>query len=81
MKELATTAERKARQYTDKQGITRNIKGRPSRKGVLPFGESTIYEMVRRGTFPKAHQLSSRVVAWRATDIAEWLQSKELTKN
>lgn len=81
MKDLATTAERKPRQFTDKNGVTRKIKGRPPRQGILPLGESTIYEMIRRGEFPKGITLSERVIAWNMSDITEWLQSKQIQSN
>ena len=76
MAELATTAARKPRTYTTKQGQTRIIKGRPARRGMLPFGESTIWEKVKSGDFPKPVKLSERITAWRSEDIETWMASK-----
>lgn len=77
MGELATTAERRPRTYTTKDGTTRTIKGRPEKKGLLPFGETTIYEKVRRGEFPMPTRFSQRVTAWRGSDLIAWLDSKQ----
>lgn len=74
--ELATTAEYKARIYKTKDGTTRTVKARPSRMGILPFGRSTIYELVRKGDMPAPIKLSERVSAWRTADLIEWLESK-----
>ena len=78
MSQLATTAERKERKYVTKDGITRTIKARPERKGVLPMGETTIWDKVRIGEFPQPVKLSERITAWRIEDIQAWMQSKGL---
>ncbi len=75
--ELATTAEHKARIYTAKDGETRIIKACPPIQGLLPFGRSTIYDLVRKGDMPAPVRLSERVSAWRTSDLIEWLESKQ----
>ena len=75
MSDLATSAERKARSYITKDGKIRHIKARPARAGLLPLGESTIWEKVRQGKFPAPHRLSERVTAWKLDDIQEWIDS------
>lgn len=77
MYHLATTAERKQKFYKDSQGRVRIIKARPSKKGILPMGESTIWEKVRRGEFPQPIKISPRITCWRKSDIIEWLESKQ----
>lgn len=76
--ELATTAERRARTYQGYNGKTRNLKARPAKKGLLPLGESTIWEMVRRGDFPEPIQLSNRITVWKSSDILQWMEEKNL---
>mgnify|MGYP003619777263 CR=1 FL=1 len=76
MSSLATTAERKPRSYKNKDGKTINIKGKPAKQGLLPMGESTIWEQVKAGKFPQPVKLTERVTAWRISDIEEWMQSK-----
>ena len=78
MSQLATTAARKERKYTTKDGTTRIIKARPERQGVLPMGETTIWDKVRAGEFPAPIKLTERITAWRIEDIEAWMASKEL---
>ncbi|MCL8350801.1 AlpA family phage regulatory protein, partial [Acinetobacter baumannii] len=72
--QLSTTAERKERIYKDRKGRIRIIKARPAKKGILPMGESTIWEKVRHGEFPKPIKISSRITCWKKSDIINWLE-------
>lgn len=74
---LATTAERPSRTYKDKNGKVRLIKGRPAKTGLIPMGESTIWEKTKNGEFPKPVKLSEHITAWKAEDVLNWLASKE----
>lgn len=76
MSHLATTAPRKERKYKAKDGTTRIIKARPARQGLLPMGETTIWDKVRSGEFPAPIKLTERITAWRIEDIQAWMQSK-----
>lgn len=76
MAQLATTAARKERKYITKNGITRIIKARPERKGLLPMGETTIWDKVRSGEFPVPIKLTKRITAWRIEDIEAWMASR-----
>ena len=78
MAQLATTAPRKERTYTAKDGTTRIIKARPERQGLLPMGETTIWDKVRSGEFPTPVKLTERITAWRIEDIEAWMASKGL---
>ncbi len=80
MSDLATTAERKPRKYTSKNGDTRIIKGKPASRGLLPFGESTLWTKVRTGEFPAPVRLSDRITAWKKSDIVAWMKSKEFNQ-
>lgn len=77
MNQIATTAERKSRTYITKDGKTRHIKGRSAQKGLIPLGESTIWNKVREGTFPKPYRLSSRITAWKLEEIVQWCNSNQ----
>lgn len=37
------------------------------------LAKSTIYDHIRRGTFPKPIKLGDKVVAWLESEIDEWL--------
>lgn len=77
MNHLATTAERKSRTYVTKDGKVRYIKGRPAQRGLLPLGESTIWEKVRKGTFPTPYHLSTRITAWKLEEVIQWCNSNQ----
>lgn len=76
MSQLATTAARKERKYITKDGTTRIIRARPERKGILPMGETTIWDKVRTGEFPAPIKLTERITVWRIEDIEAWMASK-----
>lgn len=40
------------------------------------LGRSTIYRMIRNGTFPKSVHLGARSVAWLATEVDEWSRAR-----
>lgn len=41
------------------------------------LSRSTLYEWMSRGEFPRPVRLGARRVAWRATDIATWIEARE----
>ena len=44
--------------------------------GILPFSHTTLWRLVRAGTFPKPIKLADRITAWRAEDVDAWLRSR-----
>tara|TARA_R110001599_G_scaffold336565_1_gene554387 strand:- start:30829 stop:31050 length:222 start_codon:yes stop_codon:yes gene_type:complete len=42
---------------------------------VIPLSRNTIYKKMRDGSFPQSVKLSSNSVAWRESDIVDWLDS------
>ena len=40
---------------------------------VVPFSAATLWRMVRAGTFPAPVKLSTRVTAWKCSDVREWI--------
>jgi prophage regulatory protein len=41
------------------------------------LSRSTLYEWMKRGDFPQPVKLGARIVAWRESDVAAWLESRE----
>ncbi|AVZ86391.1 MULTISPECIES: helix-turn-helix transcriptional regulator [Acinetobacter] len=82
MSDLANIPERPARIHQYKSGInkgkTRVIGERQASKGLIGVSEKTLWEWVRKGEFPQPIKLSPTITVWRATDIAEWMKSKEM---
>lgn len=77
MNQLATTAERKPKTFTTTDGKIRHIKGQPAKVGLIPLGESTIWQKVRQGTFPKPYRLSTRITAWKLEEVIQWCNSNQ----
>ncbi|OOV08846.1 hypothetical protein RF819_02065 [Rhodoferax fermentans] len=49
---------------------------RPNSTAPLPFSAPTLWRMVRDSRFPKPHKLSTRVTAWRVSQIREWMAAQ-----
>ena len=43
------------------------------------LSRSTIYDLMRRGLFPRPVKLTGKAVAWPESAIAAWLASREQT--
>lgn len=43
---------------------------------IVPLADSTIYELERRGEFPKRFFLTPRCVVWDLAEVEAWLQSR-----
>jgi prophage regulatory protein len=49
---------------------------RPEVEARTGLSRSTLYDWMKRGEFPQPVKLGARLVAWRESDIAEWLKSR-----
>lgn len=52
---------------------------RPEVEARTGLSRSTIYEWMKRGDFPRPVKLGTRLVAWRESDLANWLKSREVS--
>jgi len=43
---------------------------------IVPIKKSTLYDLMRRGLFPKNIKLGSNIVAWKTSDIDKWIANK-----
>ena len=43
---------------------------------MVPLADSTIYEMERRGEFPKRFNLTARCVVWDLAEVEAWLVAR-----
>tara|TARA_B100000579_G_C22429772_1_gene664706 strand:- start:218 stop:418 length:201 start_codon:yes stop_codon:yes gene_type:complete len=43
---------------------------------IVPIKKSTLYDLMRRGLFPKNIKLGSNIVAWKISDIDKWIANK-----
>jgi predicted DNA-binding transcriptional regulator AlpA len=49
---------------------------RPERKRLVPLSDTTVWRMERRGEFPRRIHISEKRVAWRRSEIEEWLERR-----
>lgn len=50
---------------------------RPEVEARTGLSRSTIYAWISAGKFPQPVMLGTRLVAWRDSDIAAWLESRQ----
>ncbi|HCI6688639.1 helix-turn-helix transcriptional regulator [Klebsiella pneumoniae] len=44
---------------------------------IIPFSERTIFDLEKKGAFPRRIALSSRKVVWDLAEILEWLDARK----
>ena len=50
---------------------------RPDVETRTGLSRSTIYAWMKDGRFPKPVKLGARIVAWRESDITDWLKARD----
>ena len=56
--------------------VADEIARRPKVESVPGLACSTIYEQMKKGTFPKPIKLGERAVGWRMSEINAWLEQR-----
>ena len=59
----------------DPRSLRRTIRRNELRQ-IVPLADSTIYELERRGEFPKRFFLTPRCVVWDLAEVEAWLRSR-----
>ena len=54
----------------------RTIRRQESRQ-IVPLAETTIYEMERRGEFPRRFNLTPRCVVWDLAEVEAWIEVRK----
>ena len=44
---------------------------------IVPLAETTIYEMERRGEFPRRFNLTARCVVWDLAEVEAWVEERK----
>ena len=57
--------------------MTQKMLRRSDVEVLTGLSKSSIYAWMKRGDFPQPVKLGTRLVAWRESDIAAWLESRE----
>jgi prophage regulatory protein len=42
---------------------------------LTALSRTSIYEQIQQGTFPKQYRISKTAVAWRLSEVQNWMQS------
>lgn len=50
---------------------------RPEVEARTGLSRSTLYDWMKRGEFPQPVKLGARLVAWKESDVSEWLESRK----
>jgi prophage regulatory protein len=48
---------------------------------ITALGRASIYQQVKRGTFPKPIKLGRRSTAWPASEIQAWIRDRIAARN
>ncbi len=46
---------------------------------ITGLSRSSIYEAMKNSVFPRSVSIGKRSVAWRSTDISDWVESRVAT--
>lgn len=60
---------------TNKLPFRRTIR-RTELRQIVPLADTTIYDMERRGEFPRRFNLTARCVVWDLTEVEAWLDAR-----
>ena len=58
----------------------RAVRRRELRK-IVPLADTTIYEMEKRGEFPRRFYLTSKCVVWDLNEVEQWLIARRATRD
>ncbi|WP_144160913.1 helix-turn-helix transcriptional regulator [Paraburkholderia sp. BCC1885] len=54
---------------------------RPELRQLVPLADTTIYDMERRGEFPRRFNLTPRCVVWDLAEVEAWLAARRQASN
>lgn len=57
--------------------LTKKLINKKTLLSIIPLSEKAIYNMEKRGDFPKRIALTSRNVAWVLTDVENWIKERQ----
>jgi prophage regulatory protein len=61
----------------DVRTCQRAVRRRELRK-IVPLADTTIYEMEKRGDFPRRFYLTSKCVVWDLAEVEQWLTDRRI---
>lgn len=49
----------------------------PAVVSLIGYQRSTIYQLIKNGTFPRPVKLGARASAWKSQEIQAWIDSRQ----
>jgi len=65
-----------SKRFQSPTALFKRVIRRPELRKIVPLADTTIYEMERRGEFPKRFFLTSRCVVWDLAEVEGWLDGR-----
>jgi predicted DNA-binding transcriptional regulator AlpA len=59
----------------------KQLASQPGKPGYLPFSASTIWRLVKSGSFPQPIKLGISITAWKCAEVDQWLKTAELIRD
>lgn len=64
------------RRATEQCSFKRMIR-RTELRRIVPLADTTIYELERRGEFPRRFNLTARCVVWDLSEVEAWIEERK----
>lgn len=80
MADLANQPARTAKTYTTKSGQKRTVTAKTATRGITGFSAKHIYHLINQKQFPAPIKIG-RASLWRLSEINQWVESHNTTKN
>ncbi|WP_081074879.1 helix-turn-helix transcriptional regulator [Burkholderia stagnalis] len=64
-------------QFPKRSVLPRRTIRRQELRQIVPLAETTIYEMERRGEFPRRFNLTPRCVVWDLAEVEAWVEHRK----
>lgn len=59
------------------EAFTKTLINRKKLLAMIPLSDRTIFNMERRGEFPRRIALTSRNVAWDLAEVEQWIEARK----
>jgi hypothetical protein len=70
---LDEESKRRSKKFRPYKDITTTLR----KHGVIPPSQPTLMSWSRRGWFPPAYSLGSRILAWDEGEVLRWVRQKD----
>lgn len=80
MADLANQPARTAKTYITKSGQQRAVTAKTATRGITGFSAKHLYHLINEGKFPAPVKIG-RASLWRLSEINQWVESHNTTKN